>query len=180
MRGFFLAVTALSALVEAAIRVKEDRFLKMMRTNGTKRRRRSGGRPRTTESVLSRALKKKRLGARFQRNKEVAGRNVLFWCVSHRLIVSLEGSSERAEQEWRRRLVARGVREVRFTRTEVLRHRTRVLNEIREAVGLPQEPVRPRFGGQRRRHRDRVSRCPATGLVSAEQAEKMRPRLVSP
>ena len=80
---FFLAVTALSALVEAAIRAKEDRFLKMMRTKGTKRRRRSGGRqPRTAESVLSRALKKRRLGVRFQRNKEVAGRNVLFWAIS--------------------------------------------------------------------------------------------------
>lgn len=75
MRGFFLAVTALSALVEAAIRAKEDRFVKMMRTNGTKRRRPSRGRqPRTAASVLSRALKKKRLGVRFQRNKEVEGR----------------------------------------------------------------------------------------------------------
>ncbi len=104
--------------------------------------RRRGLRQRATdaEQILWRALRQKRIGAKWRRQHSIASFIVDLYCASAQLVVELDGGQhydpEQLAYDARRTqiLESLGLRVVRFTNLEVLQKREDVLREIYRLV----------------------------------------------
>lgn len=103
-------------------------------------------RPTKAEALLWSAVRKKQLGPRFLRQAPLLGYIADFYCHDARLVVEVDGGyrAERTETDKLRdrRLLAAGIRTLRFTNARVLDQLPLVLAEIRATMSRPARPTR--------------------------------------
>jgi very-short-patch-repair endonuclease len=97
-------------------------------------------------------LRNKKLGTKFRRQHGIGPYVVDFYCKEYNLIIELDGAQHKAEKEYDKErdnyVETLGIKVLRFWNSEIDKNIEKVLQTIKEAVGILNFPPLRRGGGK--------------------------------